>query len=95
MYYRFQGWGLFGPQHPRLTLIRPLLNRVKIKPVDVKSSTHIDSGAENNYEDSKPEIGDHIRTPKCRNNFANVYTLNWSKEVFVIEKVKSVPGNIQ
>ena len=64
---------------------------VKIKPVDVKSSTCI----ENEDKDFKLKIGDHVRIQKSRNIFEKVYTLNWSEAVFVIEKIKSnVPGNM-
>ena len=35
---------------------------IKLKPVDVKSSTYIDFNKENNEEDPKLEVGDHIRT---------------------------------
>ena len=64
---------------------------VKIKPVDVKSSTCI----ENKDKDFKLKIGDHVRIQKSRNIFEKVYTLNWSEAVFEIEKIKSnVPGNM-
>ena len=64
---------------------------VKIKPVDVKSSTCI----ENKDKDFKFKIGDHVRIQKSRNIFEKVYTLNWSEAVFEIEKIKSnVPGNM-
>ena len=35
---------------------------IKLKPVDVKSSTYIDFNKENNEEDPKLEVGDQIRT---------------------------------
>ena len=51
---------------------------IKMKPVDVKSSTYIDSSKENNEKDPKFEIGDIVRISKHRNIFAKSYTLNWS-----------------
>ena len=47
-----------------------------MKPVDVKSSTY------------KFKISDIVRISKYKNIFANGYTLNCSKEVFVNKKVK-------
>ena len=32
-----------------------------MKPVDVKSSSHIDFNVENNNKDPKFEVGDHVR----------------------------------
>ena len=37
--------------------------------VDVKSSTYIDFGIENNDEDSKFEVGDGVRISKYQNIF--------------------------
>ena len=56
-----------------------------MKPVDVKSSTHIDFNKENDNEDSEFEVGDHVRISKYKNIFVRCYTLNWSEEVFVIK----------
>ena len=64
----------------------------KIKPVDVKSNTYIESSKEINNKNSKFEIGDIVRISRYKNIFAKFYTPNWSKEVFVIKKAKnSVP----
>ena len=40
-----------------------------MKPVDVKSSTHIDFNKENDNEDSEFEVGDHVRISKYKNIF--------------------------
>ena len=61
---------------------------VKMKPVDVKSSTYIDSSKEINNKDSKFEIGDIVRISKYKNIFAKCYVPNWSEEVYVIKKFK-------
>ena len=60
----------------------------KMKPVDVKSSTYIDSSKEINNKDSKFEIGDIVRISKYKNIFAKCYVPNWSEEVYVIKKFK-------
>ena len=54
-----------------------------MKPVDVKSSTYIDSS---NDEDPKFKIGDIVRISKYKNIFAKGYVPNQSEEVFVIKK---------
>ena len=59
---------------------------IKMKPVNVTSSTHIDFNKENNKEDSKFEVGDHVRISKYKNIFPKRYIPNWSEEVFVIIK---------
>ena len=60
-----------------------------MKPVDVKSSTYIGFNKENSKEDPKYEVGDQIRIWQYKSLFAKGYTPNWSKEVFVIKKVKN------
>ena len=40
---------------------------IKIKPVNVKSSTYIDFGRENNYKNSEFKVVDHLRIPKYKN----------------------------
>ena len=61
---------------------------IKVKPVDVKSKTYIDSGKEINNNDPKFKIGDIVRISKYKNIFAKGYTPNWSEEIFVIKKVR-------
>ena len=62
---------------------------IKMKPVDVKSNTYIDSSKEINNKDPKFKIGDIVRISKYKNIFAKGYVPNWSEEVFVIKKVKN------
>ena len=57
---------------------------IKMKPVDVKNNTYIDSNKEVNDKDPKFKVGDHVRISKYKNVFAKGYTPNWSEEVFVI-----------
>ena len=49
---------------------------IKLKPVDVKSSTYIDSSKEINDKDLKLKIGDIFRRSKYKNNFAKGYVSN-------------------
>ena len=60
-----------------------------MKPVDVTSSTYIDSSKEINDTDEKFKIGDIVRISKYKNIFAKGYVPNWSEEAFVIKKVKN------
>ena len=65
---------------------------IKMKPIDVKDNTSINTDKEINNKDPKIKVGGHVRISKYKNIFAKGYTPNWSEEVFVIEKVKnSVP----
>ena len=58
---------------------------IKMNPVDVKSSTYIDSSKDINDEDSKFKIFDISRISK----YENIYVPSCSEEVFVIKNVKN------
>ena len=45
---------------------------IKMKPLDVKSSTYIDYSQENNEKEPKFQIDDIARIPKYKNIFAKV-----------------------
>ena len=51
----------------------------------MKSSRYFDFNKDNNKDDPKYKVGDHLRTSKYKKFFAKGY---WSKEVFVIRKIK-------
>ena len=57
-----------------------------MKPIDVKNNkkVYID---ERNEKDSRFEIGDRVRISRYKNIFAKGYTPNWSKEIFIVEKI--------
>ena len=61
---------------------------IKMKPIEVKDNTYIDSIKEVNDKDPKFKVGDHVRISKYKNIFAKGYTLNCSEEVSVISKIK-------
>ena len=50
---------------------------IKIKPVDVKSNTYINSSKESNDKDSKFKVGVVVKISKYKSIFAKVYTPNW------------------
>ena len=62
---------------------------IKMKSVDVRSNTYIESSKEIISQNPKFKIGDTVRISKYRNIFAKGYVPNWSEEVFVIKKVKN------
>ena len=63
---------------------------IKMNPVDVKSRTYNNSSKEISDEDFKLKICDIDRTSRSNSIFAKGYVPNWSKEVFVIKKVKTL-----
>ena len=65
---------------------------VKMKPIDVKSSTYIDLDIENNDKEPNFWEPDNAIISKHKNIFAKCYnfTLNWSEEIFVIKKIKNI-----
>ena len=52
---------------------------IKMKPVDVKDNTYIDSIKEVNDKDFKFKVDDHLRISKYKNIFDKGYTV-WLKE---------------
>ena len=61
----------------------------KMKPIDVKDNTYINTSKKINYKDPKFKVGDRVRISKYKNIFAIGYMPNWSGEVFVVKKVKN------
>ena len=59
---------------------------IKIKPIDVKNNkrVYID---EHNEKDSRFKVGDRVRISKFKNIFAKGCTTNWSKEIFIVDKI--------
>ena len=62
---------------------------IKMKPIDVKDNTYINTSKEINNKDPKFKVGDRVRISKYKNIFAKGYIPNRSEEVFVIKKVKN------
>ena len=63
-------------------------NTIKMKSINVKDNTYINTDKEINNKDPKFKVGDRVRISKYKNLFAKGYTPNWSEEIFVIKKVK-------
>ena len=65
-----------------------------MKPIDVTFDSYAEYNEDPNKKDPKFKVGDHVRISKCKNIFAKGYTPNWSKEIFVVSKIKNtVPWN--
>ena len=62
---------------------------VKMKHVDVKSSTYNGLDKETDKEDPKVKVGDHVRIWKLKLFFGKVYFSNCAEEVFLIKKVEN------
>ena len=61
-------------------------NNIKIKAIDVghNKRVYID---EDNEKDSRFKVSDRVRISKFKNIFAKGYTPNWSKEIFIVDKI--------
>ena len=57
-------------------------NKIKMKPVDVKSRTYIDFNKEMNKEGPKLEVGDHVRISKYK-TFLQKVTLHIGQKKFL------------
>ena len=60
---------------------------IKMKPIDINSSTYVGFAVENNNKDPKFEVGERARVSKYKDIFAKGYIPNWSAEIFVIKKL--------
>ena len=52
---------------------------IKMKSVDVKDNTYVDSKKEVNDKDPKLKVGNYVRVSKYKNIFAKGYTPTWSE----------------
>ena len=61
---------------------------IKMKPVDVKSSTYIDFDKKNSKEDPEFKVCDYVRLSKCKSILTKCYVPTWSDEDFVITRIE-------
>ena len=61
---------------------------IKMKPIDVRDNNNkrVYIG-EHNEKRSTLKVGDRVRISKFKNIFAKGYTPNWSKEIFIVDKI--------
>ena len=62
---------------------------IKIKLKDVTGDSFVEYSEEINEKDPKFKVGDNVRISKYKNIFVKGYTPNWSKKVFVVNKVQN------
>ena len=60
---------------------------IKMKPKDVGNNNKRVYNDEHNEKDSRFKIGDKVRISKFKNIFTKGYTPNWSREIFIINKI--------
>ena len=63
---------------------------IKMKPINVKDNTYINTNKEINYKHPKFKVGDYVRISKYKNIFAKGFMPNWSEEVFAIDRIKNI-----
>ena len=61
---------------------------IKAKPIDVTSDCYAEYNEDSNVAKPKIKVGNRVRISKYKNIFAKGYTQNWSKEVFVVSKIR-------
>ena len=68
---------------------------IKMKPIDVKDNKRVyidehnekDTAKSSSLERSRFKVGDRVRISKFKNIFAKEYTPNWSREIFIANKI--------
>ena len=68
---------------------------IKMKPIDVKDNKRVyidehnekDTTKSSSLERSRFKVGDRVRISKFKNIFAKEYTPNWSREIFIANKI--------
>ena len=62
-------------------------NTIKMNPKDVGNNNKRVYIDENNEKRSRFKVGDRVRISKFKNIFAKGYTCNWSREIFIVNKI--------
>ena len=62
-------------------------NTIKMKPKDVGNNNKRVYIDEHNEKGSRFKVGDRVRISKFKNIFAKGYTPNWSREIFIVNKI--------
>ena len=62
---------------------------IKMKPIEVTNDSYAEYNKELNKKGRKFKVDDHVRISKYKNIFAKGYVPNWSKEVFIVNKIKN------
>ena len=62
-------------------------NTIKMTPKDVKDRNKRVYIDEHNEKSARFNVGNRVRISKFKNIFAKRYTPNWSREIFIINKI--------
>ena len=62
---------------------------IKMKPIEVTDNYYAGYNRFANKKNPKFKVADNVRISKYKNIFAKGYTLNWSEEFFIINKIKN------
>ena len=65
-------------------------NTIKTKPKDVKNDNNRVYIDEHNEKSARYNVGDRVRISKFKNIFAKGYTPNWSREIFIVNKIYDI-----
>ena len=60
---------------------------IKMKPIDIKNDNKRVYIDKHNEKDSRFKVDDRVRISKFKSIFAKGYTPNWSKEIFIVNKI--------
>ena len=60
---------------------------IKLKPIDVGDNNKRVYVDEHNEKDSRFKVGERVRISRYKNIFAKGYAPNWSKEIFIVDKI--------
>ena len=58
-----------------------------MKPKDVKNDNKRVYIDEHNEKSARYNVGDRVRISKFKNIFTKEYTPNWSREIFIVNKI--------
>ena len=64
---------------------------IKMKPIDVKDNTYINTSKEISNKDPKFKVGDHVRISKYKNIFVKGICLIGVKKYLLLKKLKTIP----
>ena len=62
-------------------------NTIKMKLKDVKNDNKRVYIDEHNKKSARYNVGNRVRISKLKNIFAKEYTPNWSREIFIVNKI--------
>ena len=60
---------------------------IKMKPIDIGDNNKRVYIDEHNEKDDRFKVGDRVRISRYKNIFAKGYMPNWSKEIFIVDKI--------